>query len=394
MNSKRKRLFDIIQIGNKSDVASKSFDFFIVGVILVNLFITMFDTFEESADYKAILNVVELITIIIFTIEYILRLWTADYLYSGDKNKSRLKCTVKFIFSAYGIIDLLTFLPYYLPVFFPAGAVAFRMLRVVRILRLFRINSQYDAFNVITNVLSEKKNQILSSVFMVVILMIASSLCMYSVEHDAQPGNFKNAFSGIWWSASTLLTVGYGDIYPITNLGKFCGMIISFLGVGMVAIPTGIISAGFVEHYSKIRNLDMFAQENDINFVSILVKNNHNLRDIYVKDANLPQGLVLALILRDEKVIIPQDNTKIQLGDRLILGGEHYVDEIGIKLKEVIIKSENPWIDMKIKDLDMSRLSTIVMIKRRNKVLIPTPETVINKSDVLLVYSKKVEDDV
>ena len=159
----------------------------------------------------------------------------------------------KYIFSGSGIVDLLSFLPNYLPVFFPAGAVAFRMFRVIRILRIFRVNSYYDALNVITEVIRRKRDQILSSVFIIVMLIIASSLCMYSLEHEAQPEVFKNAFSGIWWSVSTLLTVGYGDIYPVTVLGKMFSIIITFLGVGMVAIPTGILSAGFVEQYSLIK---------------------------------------------------------------------------------------------------------------------------------------------
>ena len=93
--------------------------------------------------------------------------------------------------------------------------------------------------------------------------MLASSLCMYSVEHDAQPEVFRNAFSGVWWSMSTLLTVGYGDIYPITTLGRLMAICIAYLGVGVVAIPTGIISAGFVEQYqrkssiSNIRDADI-----------------------------------------------------------------------------------------------------------------------------------------
>ena len=100
------------------------------------------------------------------------------------------------------------------------------MLRVVRIFHLFRLNARYDSFNVITAVLYEKRNQIMSSVFIVLILMLASSLSMYSVEHDAQPDVFRNAFSGIWWSKSTLLTVGYGDIYPITTLGRIMAICI------------------------------------------------------------------------------------------------------------------------------------------------------------------------
>ena len=121
------------------------------------------------------------------------------------------------------------------------------MLRIIRIFRLFRINSYYDSLNVIGEVIAGKKQQLMSSVFIILMLMLGSSLCMYSLEHEAQPEVFQNAFSGIWWAASTLLTVGYGDIYPVTTLGKMFGIFITFLGVGMVAIPTGIISAGFVD---------------------------------------------------------------------------------------------------------------------------------------------------
>lgn len=388
---KKKRIFDIIQIGNRKDMPSTAFDIFIVVVILVNLFITIFDTFDESAPYADILDRLELITIIIFTVEYILRVWTAEYLYP---KKDFWKAKLKFIFSFNGIVDLLTFFPYYLPFFFPAGVVAFRMLRVVRIFRLFRINSQYDAFNVILNVLNEKKNQLVSSIFLIVMLMIASSLCMYSIEHNAQPEAFKNAFSGIWWSVSTLLTVGYGDIYPITTLGKFMAIVIAFLGVGMVAIPTGIISAGFVEHYSKIKQLALAAEENDIHFITILVGENHNLKDVLVKDANLPQGLILALIVRDGEVVVPKGDIKIIKGDRLVIGAERYVDEVGVRLREVLIKEEHPWVGIQIKDLDISRLTTIVMIRRRNKTIIPTGNTMIKNGDVVTYYSKKQDAEV
>ena len=175
----------------------------------------------------------------------------------------------KYLFTFSGLIDLLSFLPYYLPFFFPSGAVAFRMFRVVRIFRLFRINAYYDSLNVITQVLTSKAQQLLSSVFIILVLMTASSLCMYSLEHDAQPEVLSNAFSGIWWSVSTLLTVGYGDIYPITTMGKIFGIFITFLGVGMVAIPTGIISAGFVDQYSRIKRISDWGAEADVHFIRI-----------------------------------------------------------------------------------------------------------------------------
>lgn len=246
----KKRIYSIIEIGNKSDIPSTLFDIFIVMMIWINLLVTLAFTFEEFDPYVGLLNGLELFTVIIFTVEYILRIWTADQRY---ENIPKWKAAFKFIVSFYGIIDLLTFLPFYLPMVFPAGIVAFRILRVFRIFRLFKINAQYDAFNVITSVLKDKKNQLISSMCLILILMTASSLAMFGLEHDAQPDIFKNAFSGIWWSVSTLLTVGYGDIYPITVAGRMLGIVTAFLGVGMVAIPTGIISAGFVEQYTKIK---------------------------------------------------------------------------------------------------------------------------------------------
>ena len=244
---RKRRIFDIIQIGNREDIPSRIFDVCLVAVILLNILTMFLETFEELAPWHSVFETVELVTVILFCVEYILRIWTAEYLYPGE---SRGRAIWKFLWSYDGIIDLLTILPF----FFLSGFVVFRMLRVVRIFHLFRINNQYDSFNVIKSVLYEKRNQIASSVFIILTLMLASSLFMYSVEHEAQPENFRNALSGIWWSVSTMLTVGYGDIYPVTVLGRAMAIVITFLGVGVVAIPTGIISAGFVEQYSKMQH--------------------------------------------------------------------------------------------------------------------------------------------
>lgn len=247
----RKRIFDIIQVGQRSDTPSRVFDICLVCIIVLNILVLVLETFSFSEELMSIFHVVELVTVSLFCVEYILRIWTADYLYP---EKSRGKAILKFLWSYDGIVDLLTIIP----AFFLAGFSAFRMLRVVRIFHLFRINATYDSFNVITAVISEKKNQIFSSLFIILILMLGSSLCMYSIENTAQPEAFDNAFSGMWWSISTILTVGYGDIYPITILGRLMAIIIAILGVGVVAIPTGIISAGFVEHYTRL------AQNNSI----------------------------------------------------------------------------------------------------------------------------------
>ncbi len=247
MEKMRKRIFNIIEIGNREDVPSTLFDIFISITIITSIVTTFLHTFKDLAGNKVVSNL-ELATIIIFVVEYLLRIWTAGYLFQEEKYP---RAVLKYIFSGYGLIDLLSIVSYFIPVIFTTGVVVLRMLRVVRILRLFQLSANYDAFNVIVDVIKAKKNALISSVFMILMLMLMSSMCMYSIENTAQPDVFDNAFSGIWWSVSTILTVGYGDIYPVTTIGKLIAIIMAFLGVGMVAIPTGIISAGFVEYYSK-----------------------------------------------------------------------------------------------------------------------------------------------
>ena len=166
----KKRIFEIIQIGNRTDTPSLAFDIFIVCMILLNIVITFCQTFAQLNRFESLLQTLELATIVIFTVEYILRLWTAEYLYPEE---GRGQARLKFMRSFYGAVDLLTILPYFLPFVLPSGAVAFRMFRVVRILRLFRINAKYDAFHVITTVLKEKRGQLLYSIFLVLVLMLS-----------------------------------------------------------------------------------------------------------------------------------------------------------------------------------------------------------------------------
>lgn len=310
MEKKKKRIFDIIQIGNRDDLVSRGFDIFIAAVILTNIAVLFLETFSQMERYDAALKVLEAVTIGIFCVEYLLRIWTAEYLYPG---KSRMQAVWKFLASFDGIVDLLTILPF----FFLSGFIAFRMLRVVRIFHLFRINSYYDSFHVITSVLYEKKNQIISSVFIILVLMMASSLCMYSAEHEAQPEAFNNAFSGMWWSISTILTVGYGDIYPVTAVGRGMAIIIAFLGVGVVAIPTGIISAGFVEQYTRIQNRSQKI-EKKAGTVSIIVDSASPFLGQKVSKIESENDLDVIAFVRKDAVVLPSEDNVIQEGDIMI----------------------------------------------------------------------------
>lgn len=245
----RRRIFTIIQVGNLEDIPSRAYDISLVVAVAINIFIALFDTFPESEPYRNWILTVELITVLFFTIDYILRIVTADYLYEDEPAVTPVKARIKFIFSWSGLVDFLSCVPF----FVASGGGTLRMFRIIRILRVFRIHHYADPLRVIGDVLRKKKGQLMSSCFIVFILMIAASLLMYNFEHEAQPEAFANAFSGFWWAANSLLTVGYGDVVPITLAGRICGLVLTFLGVGVVAIPTGILSAGFMEQVSIAR---------------------------------------------------------------------------------------------------------------------------------------------
>lgn len=384
---RRQRIYEIVEIGNDLDWQSRAYDFMNTFFIILNLTVSILYTFDEIAvRHGNLLLTLERITVATFFIDYILRLWTAKY---ACKDLSQPRAILKYVLSFTGIVDLLSFLPYYLPVFFPSGAVAFRMFRIARIFRLFRINAYYDSLNVITEVLIGKKQQLISSFFIILVLMLASSLCMYSLEHAAQPDVFSNAFSGLWWAASTLLTVGYGDIYPITPIGKMLGIFITFLGVGMVAIPTGIISAGFVDQYSRIKRMSEYGQEEDIHFIQIPLLEHDPWVGHSIAELGLPERVIVAAVQRNHKIISPRGNIVFRANDTIILGAESFLGDTHIHLKEIILQNHHPWVGQKIRELDISRQTVIVLIKRKKKVLIPNGNMLLQEGDTVILYTQK-----
>ena len=151
--------------------------------------------------------------------------------------------------------------------------------------------------------------------------MLGSSLAMYSAEHDVQPEAFDNAFSGIWWSVSTVLTVGYGDIYPITISGKILAIIIAFLGVCVVAVPTGIISAGFFEKFSQKEKADR--RFHDIKEVGeIFCDKKCELTGLSIRDISDQYGIRVYMIIRGELPVVPAENIITEENDILIVNSD------------------------------------------------------------------------
>jgi voltage-gated potassium channel len=377
----------MVSVGVVDEPVNQAYDIISTGALLLNLAASIMLTYDRlQADYGSLLMAVEAVTVLFFGVDYVLRLITSNYLYPESNERDSL---LKYIFSFSGIIDLLSFLPYYLPVFFPAGIAAFRMFRVVRIFRLFRINAYYDSLNVITEVIISKKQQLLSSVFIILTLMLASSLCMYSLEHEAQPEVFTNAFSGIWWSASTLLTVGYGDIYPVTTMGRVFSIIITFLGVGMVAIPTGIISAGFVEQYQQFKRIGDYGIEQDIHFIRFPVSSKDKWAGRSIRSIGLPQGCLIAAVQRGQDLIIPNGDVILTPGDIITVGAEPLSKELPVNLRQITLRKDHPWTNSAIRDIDISRQSYIVLVRHAGAALIPNGSTVLNEGDEVFVLSRE-----
>lgn len=237
------RVFDIISKADEGDKASRAFDIAIMSLIVLSIASIILESFEALRDnYKAIFTAFEAVTVIVFTAEYAARIWTANLLFPGAAHPR-----MKYMLSFMAIVDLMAILPFYLP-FISADLRFLRMIRLLRLLRLFRVfklGRYFDALQIVVDVLKKSAAQLIISIVLCLFVMLFSAIVMYTVENPAQPEQFPNVVAALWWAICTLTTVGYGDVYPITAVGRFFAAVISLVGIGIIAIPTGIIAAGF-----------------------------------------------------------------------------------------------------------------------------------------------------
>jgi voltage-gated potassium channel len=245
----KQRVFEIIEKADDGDVSSKVFDWVILILIVLNVLSIIIMSFDNiAAEFGTELYYFEVFSVIVFSIEYLLRMWTADLKYP---QYGPVKSRVRLAFSFMAIIDLLAILPFYLPLIVVIDLRFLRMFRLARIFRIFKLNRYSKALNHITKVIKDKKEELLTSVFIMLFIIVLSSTLIYFIEHDMQPEAFPNIVASFWWAICTLTTVGYGDVYPITLAGKVLASIIAVSGIGLVALPTGIISSGFMDHISS-----------------------------------------------------------------------------------------------------------------------------------------------
>lgn len=256
MYSYKKRIFEIIDRAKDNDVVSKMFDYIIMTLIILNTTSIILESFAHLAEkYQGVFYYLEVVSIIIFTIEYLLRFWTADLKF--ECKKSSFRSRIKYLFSFEALIDLIAILPFYLPMLIPFDLRVLRTLRLTRLFRLFKFNRYSKAMNLIGKVITDKKEELFATIFLMCFLILISSTLMHHFESEVQPDAFPNIVASFWWAVATLTTVGYGDIYPITSVGKLLATIIAILGIGLVALPTGIISSGFIDELTKKKDDDI-----------------------------------------------------------------------------------------------------------------------------------------
>lgn len=196
--------------------------------------------------YGAFFSSFELISICIFSTEYLYRIAYAYYKYN-------FKGVLNYVFSFYGLIDLISILPFYLNQLIKVDGRFLRILRLFRLTRIFKVGRKSKSLKIFTKALMSVKSELTFTLFLSVLTILFSASAIYYLENEAQPEKFSSITESIWWATVSLATVGYGDVYPITVGGKIFASLISLVGIGVVAIPTGVISAAFVEEIYKER---------------------------------------------------------------------------------------------------------------------------------------------
>lgn len=247
----KKLIFEILYEKQKQGFLYKIDDYFITTLILLNVIAVMLETFKGIfSKYYVVFFYFELFSIIAFTIEYFLRIWVSDL---KSPEIPKFNARMKYIFSFMGVIDLLAILPFYLPFIFTFDGRMARILRLFRLLRILKLSHYTDALKLLIDVIAEKKKELIVTIVTIFILVLFASALMYELESEVQPEQFPNIFATFWWAVATLTTIGYGDVYPITAMGKFLAAITAIFGIGLVAIPTGLLSAGFLNKINQER---------------------------------------------------------------------------------------------------------------------------------------------
>lgn len=247
----RHRTWEIVAVAEEGDTASLVFDLGILSLILLNVALVIIGTVPWiEARFAESLYAAEVASVVIFTIEYVLRVWSCV---EAPDYAAPVAGRLRFMATPLALIDLLAVAPFYLP-FFGIDLRFLRSLRLLRIFRIAKVGRYVPAFYSLRNVVVRKKEELLLSFSVLAVLLILSASLMYYAEHEAQPEAFSSIPATMWWAVATLTTVGYGDVYPITTLGRILASASAILGVGLFALPAGILASGLQEELQVLKD--------------------------------------------------------------------------------------------------------------------------------------------
>jgi len=244
----RQRLYVILEAGKTGDRASVFFDWFMVGLILVNVAAFAAETDENvAAKFGAAFAVFNGLSIAIFTVEYLARLWVCiDH--PPLQQYGPFAVRFRWAMTPSMLIDLAVILPFYLSLLV---AVDLRVLRVFRLLRFLKLARFSPALDSLARVFQAERRAMMGALIVMLGLLVFSASVIYALEHEAQPEVFGSVPKSMWWALATLTTVGYGDVVPVTVLGKMFGGIVMIFGLGMFALPIAIVSSGFAREIHR-----------------------------------------------------------------------------------------------------------------------------------------------
>lgn len=248
--SARARVHELLTDPGDADTLERVLNWFLVGLIFLNVVAVVLETVESvRLPHERAFELFERVSVAVFALEYALRIWSCT---EDPRYAHPITGRLRFALRPLVLIDLLAILPFFLPM----TGLDTRMIRAVRLVRIFRLfkATRYSrSLDTVYRVLRAKRDELLVTLVLALIVLVLVSSLMFAVENEANPKQFPNIPAAMWWGMMTLTTVGYGDVCPITALGKFCGMAISLLGVGIFALPAAILGSGFVDELQKHR---------------------------------------------------------------------------------------------------------------------------------------------
>lgn len=238
------RVFLLLETKEHQHPLGRFFKYFLIFLITLNTLVICIESIDEMFKiYKTSLIVFNRFSLGVFTLEYILRVWSCTIL---KKYRHPVWGRLKYMLTPLAIIDLIAFLPFYFP-FDPGNFQEMKLLQLTRFLQILKLGRYSQVTQILNQVIYLRKKELILTLNVVFFLLIFSGNLIYFAEHEAQPDKFPHIPASMWWAVITLTTVGYGDVYPITPLGKLLGGILALLGIGLIALPAGIIASGFTE---------------------------------------------------------------------------------------------------------------------------------------------------